>query len=148
MGSSRVRKSAFSQSITHTSCYILLWYDSAGCGCSWGDPAVSQLFAHSRAPHSGCGQMQEPGVDQWQDHCRSEMVISLLSLGLVFIFHCKSVCQCAFFFFVHSVLISFQKADGTRMIFEYLFMCHNFIATPQIACRSLILSEKYIILNL
>lgn len=44
--------------------------DSTGCGRSWGDPVVSQLFADSGAPHGGCGQVQEPGVDQRQEHCR------------------------------------------------------------------------------
>jgi len=50
-------------------------FDSTGCGCRWGDLVVSQLFADSRAPHCGRGQVQEPGVDQRQKHCRSETFI-------------------------------------------------------------------------
>lgn len=42
----------------------------AGCGCGWRDLVVSQLFANSRASHSGCGQVQEPGVDRQQDDRR------------------------------------------------------------------------------
>lgn len=42
----------------------------AGCGCGWRDLVVSQLFANSGASHSGCGQVQEPGVDRQQDNCR------------------------------------------------------------------------------
>lgn len=56
----------------------LLCCDSAGCRCSRGDPVVSQLFTDSRAPHSGCCQVQEPGVDQQQDHCRSDTFVCLL----------------------------------------------------------------------
>ena len=62
---------------------VLLWCDSAGCGCRWGDSVVSQLFANSRAPHSGRGQVQEPGVDQQQDHCGSEMFLLLSCLCFI-----------------------------------------------------------------
>lgn len=41
-----------------------------GCGCGRRDLAVSQLLADGRASHSGCGQVQEPGVDRQQDDCR------------------------------------------------------------------------------
>lgn len=47
----------------------------AGCGCGWRDLVVSQLFANSRASHSCCGQVQEPGVDRQQDDCRLDTSI-------------------------------------------------------------------------
>lgn len=50
-------------------CYGLCC-DSTGRGCGRGDPVVSQLPADSRATHRGCGQVQEPGVDKWKNHCR------------------------------------------------------------------------------
>lgn len=60
----------------------VLWCDPAGRGCCRRDPVVSQLSANSRTPHSSRGQVQEPCVDQRQDHCRSERSIFLFRVFL------------------------------------------------------------------